>query len=179
MDVMIDLETLGTKHDAVVLTLGAVKFDPYSEGVTDQTLYFKIDVDQQVTLGREVNDKTVEWWGTQPDVVREEAFSEIDRVSLDDATAQLNKFLVGVTNIWAHGPAFDIVILEDLYRQLGKPIPWNFWQIRDSRTLFCLGVDPRDKNREDLHNALGDSISQALGVQKVFSQLNLKPAFSV
>ena len=33
--------------------------------------------------------------------------------------------------------AFDIVILENLYEQLGISI-WNFWQIRDSRTVFSL-----------------------------------------
>ena len=27
---MIDIETLGTKPDAVVLTVGGVKFDPYN-----------------------------------------------------------------------------------------------------------------------------------------------------
>jgi hypothetical protein len=30
MDIMLDLETLGTRPDCVILTLGAIKFDPYT-----------------------------------------------------------------------------------------------------------------------------------------------------
>jgi hypothetical protein len=36
---MIDLETLSTKLDTVILTLGAVKFDPYSKAEPSEPLY--------------------------------------------------------------------------------------------------------------------------------------------
>jgi hypothetical protein len=68
---------------------------------------------------------------------------------------------------------FDIVILENLYRQLGLPCPWNFWQIRDSRTLLSTHGDPRDKNKAGLHNALEDCVSQAQAVQIVFEQCGI------
>ena len=100
-------------------------------------------------------------------MVRDEALSDDNRVTLDHFTSQLNKFLVGVDNIWAQGPVFDIVMLENLYRQLGKPVPWNYWQIRDSRTLFGTHGDPREKGRVGHHNALDDCKYQALGVQQI------------
>jgi hypothetical protein len=174
MDVMLDLETLSTRPEAVILTIGAVKFDPYSNHIDiENGLYHRIDVDEQTALNRHVQEETLNWWGKQDPEVMEEAMGEHNRVGLDDFCADLNRFLVGVENIWCQGPCFDIVILENLYRQLVKPTPWQFWQIRDSRTLFGTHGDPRDKNRKAAHNALMDCVYQAEGVQKIYSDLKL------
>jgi len=124
-------------------------------------------------LGREVQEDTLEWWGRQAEDVREEALGETGRISLTDMYQQLNRFLVGVNNIWCQGPAFDIVILENIYRQMSWPTPWQFWQIRDSRTLFGVHGDPREKNKAGLHNALEDCISQAQGVQEIYHRLKI------
>jgi len=173
MDCMIDLESLGTRPDCAILTLGAVKFDPFEVDRFGDGLYFRIDVNEQLELGREVQEDTLEWWGRQAEDVREEALGETGRISLTDMYQQLNRFLVGVNNIWCQGPAFDIVILENIYRQMGWPTPWQFWQIRDSRTLFGVHGDPREKNKAGLHNALEDCISQAQGVQEIYHRLKI------
>ena len=101
MDVMLDLETLGTRPGCVILTLGAVKFDPYSLREPDSGIYFRVDVDEQTALGREVQEDTLNWWLNQSEDIREEALGETDRVSLETLYRDLNKFLVGVDNIWA------------------------------------------------------------------------------
>ena len=177
MDVMLDLESLGTRPDCAILTLGAVKFDPFIPDAFGDSLYFRIDVDEQLALGREIQQDTLNWWAKQADDVREEALGEEGRVSLETMYRDLNRFCVGVENIWCQGPAFDIVILENIYRQMGWPTPWQFWQIRDSRTLFGVHGDPREKGKAGLHNALEDSISQARGVQLTFNKLGLKKPF--
>jgi hypothetical protein len=66
------------------------------------------------------------------------------------------------------------VIIENLYRQLGKPLPWNFWQLRDTRTLFDLGYDS-DMPKNSKHNALEDAIRQSVGVQNIYRKLNIRP----
>jgi hypothetical protein len=175
MDVMLDLETLSTRPESVILTIGAVKFDPFGDTVdVDNGLYYRVDVDEQLALDRHILESTVEWWGNQDPEVREEALGERDRVSLDEMTRGLNRFLVGVENIWCQGPAFDVVILENLYRQLTKPTPWQFWQISDSRTLFKTHGDPRDKNRAAAHNALMDCYYQADAVQEIYRTVGVK-----
>jgi len=173
MDVMLDIETISTRPDATILTFGACKFSPYDQNDITQGIYFRINVDEQITLGRHVDDGTIAWWGTQAEDVYNEAFSPEDRISLEDFSKELNRFLVGCTNIWAQGPVFDIVILENLYRQMGLPCPWQFWQIRDSRTLLSSLGDPREKNKAGLHNALEDCVSQAKAVQTVFNRYNI------
>ena len=174
---MLDIETLSQTPDAVVLTIGAIKFDPYTQDSFGPALYIRPDVDEQLASGRTYTDETVEWWSKQPAAVREEALGTEGRISVEQTYQELNRFLVGANNIWTQGPVFDICIIENLYRQHGWPIPWNFWQISDSRTLFKIHGDPRDKNRESLHNALEDCISQAEAVQKIYKKLDLKPRF--
>jgi len=173
-DIMLDLETLGTRPGCVILTLGAVKFDPYSFQEPGPGIYFRVDVDEQTALGREVQEDTLAWWIGQADDIREEALGEQDRVSLDTLYRDLNRFLVGANNIWAQGPLFDFAILENLYRQMGWPTPWQYWQIRDSRTLFGVHGDPRIKGKAGLHNALEDCVSQAVAVQQVYNKLGIQ-----
>ena len=174
---MLDCETLSTRPDATILTFGACKFSPYNQEEITQGIYFRINVDEQISLGSHVDDNTIAWWGEQADDVREEALGDGDRISLDEFTKQLNRFIVGCDNIWAQGPVFDIVILENLYRRMGLPCPWQFWQIRDSRTLLSSLGDPREKNKAGLHNALEDCVSQAQAVQQVYKRAGIqKPA---
>ena len=171
---MIDLETLSTNPDAVILTVGGVKFNPYSSVEPSQGMYFRVDVDSQTKQGRDVMEDTLDWWSNQPAEIREEALGDKDRISLQDMIKTINKWSVGVDVFWCQGPLFDYAILQNLYKQIGHPVPWQYWQIRDSRTLFSLV--PRDPNekREALHNALADCYFQAKKVQKIYKQLNLK-----
>jgi len=169
---MVDLETMAVSPNAVVLSLGAVHFNPYGNGYGDK-LYFRINIDDQDALGREVDPNTITWWSQQDPVVMEEAFSPDNRISLVDAIDQFHKFAWGCDAFWAHGSIFDIVIIENIYKQLGKPVPWQYWQIRDTRTLFDLGVDP-DMPKGGKHDALQDAIRQSVGVQTVYAKLKIR-----
>ena len=171
---MIDLETLSTNPEAVILTIGGVKFDPYTHAEPSQGMYFRVDVDSQTAKGREVMQETLDWWATQPKEISEEALGDKDRISLEEMVKTINKWSVGVDVFWCQGPLFDYAILQNIYKQLGHPAPWQYWQIRDSRTLFSLV--PRDLNekRTGLHNALEDCYFQARKVQKVYKQLGIK-----
>jgi len=169
---MIDLETMATGPNATILTLGAVTFNPWGNGFSDK-LYLRVDIDDQDALGREVDPNTLDWWSKQDPAIMEEAFSPDDRVPLKEAVDRFHKFAWGCDTFWSHGATFDLVIMENLYRQLGKPLPWNFWQLRCTRTLFDLGWDP-DMPKGGKHNALQDAIRQSVGVQTIYRKLNIK-----
>lgn len=170
---MVDLETMAVTPKAVVLTLGAVHFNPYGNGYSDK-LYLRFDLDDQDKLGREIDPNTLDWWAQQDKAVMEEAFSPDDRVPLASAIDQFHKFAWGCDAFWAHGSLFDIAILEDLYRQLERTPPWQYWQIRDTRTMFDLGWDP-DMPKAGKHDALQDAIRQSIGVQNIYTKLKIKP----
>lgn len=167
---MIDLETLDVIPSATVLTLGAVKFNPLDDSEPHSELYLKIDINDQDILGRTVSDSTLEWWSTQDPKIMEEAFDQTNAISVEEALSAINKWVVGVDEIWGHGYGFDITILENMYRSIGKPIPWQFWQISDSRTITKrMPVDPRKAMQSSLHNALADAYFQAKSVQIMFN----------
>lgn len=166
---MVDLETLDIRPSATVLSLGAVKFDPFSESEPHSELYLKILVDDQDRLGRSTNDSTVAWWSQQDPAVMEEAFDQTNAVTVEEALRQLSRWCVGVDELWGQGYGFDYTMLEDMYRSTETPIPWQFWQISDARTITKrMPRDPRKDMQTDLHNALADAYYQAKSVQKIF-----------
>lgn len=173
---MIDIETLGTEPECVVMSVGAVKFNPFSNDEPFEKKHWKLDIDSQSEKGRIIREDTLQWWAKQDEHVREAAFSEHDRIYLGDFFKELNKWCVGVQDIWCQGPQFDMVILENLYRQFKSHHNWAYWQIRDSRTLFAmLPEDPRKAVQEDLHDALADAYWQATCVQQAFKFFNILP----
>ena len=104
----------------------------------------------------------------------EEAFSEAGRMDIDTMLDQLTKWLVGVDVIWGHGYGFDITILDHLLLSKGHNLPWNFWNVRDSRTLFQLmPKDPRKAMAFAAHNALEDCRAQAQCVQYCYRELGI------
>jgi len=71
---MVDLETMAVSPTVVILTLGAVHFNPYGNGYSDK-LYFRISIDDQDALGREIDENTLDWWSKQsPEIMEEDCF---------------------------------------------------------------------------------------------------------
>jgi len=178
-DIMIDLETLATSPDAAILTIGAVKFDPFGDDVNDPKctkFYTRVDLDSCDKIGLVTNDDTIAWWANQSKEAQDEAFGETDRIDIVDAMHQLYKFCWGAKRVWSHGSGFDVIICEHIFRKIGKAIPWSFWEVRDTRTLFDIGINP---NRPPVlkHHALEDAWNQAVGVQNVFKTLQCTTKF--
>lgn len=179
-DIMIDLETLATSPNASVLTIGAIRFDPFNNDIDSPTcekLYLKVDLDSCDELGLEVNDDTIEWWGQQSKEAQDEAFSAEGRIHIREAFDKLYKFCWGAKRVWSHGASFDTVICENIFRKLNKACPWSFWQVRCTRTLFDIGIDPK-RPPVLKHHALEDAWNQAVGVQNVFQRLRSSTQFN-
>ena len=172
-DIMIDLETLDVLPSATILTIGAVKFDPFGDDINEpacQKFYVRVDVDSCDRLGCTVSPSTLEWWSNQSQAAQDEAFDPANRIDITDAMTQLYKFCWGAKRVWSHGAGFDVIICEHLFRKMGKAIPWQFWEVRDTRTLFDIGINP-NRATVTAHNALADAVDQAQGVQKVYRTL--------
>lgn len=168
----VDLETLDVLPSAVVLSLGAVKFDPYKSDEPHSEIYFKINIDDQNRFNRTTSDGTLAWWSKQDPHILEEALDQEGSISVEQALDSLRKFSVGVGVFWGQGYGFDFTILEHMYRSVSQNIPWNFWQIRDSRTLFSMcPSDPRSGIQTEKHNALADAYYQAKAIQIAYSEL--------
>ena len=72
-DVMMDIEALSTQLGAVVLTIGAVIFDPESDRI-GQTFAIRLPAQEQIDRGALVDVDTIQWWMDQSLEARQAAF---------------------------------------------------------------------------------------------------------
>lgn len=169
-DLMIDIEGLGTGPDTTILTIAAQSFDPVGSGYHERFYYARIDLESQAN--RSIQQDTINWWANQPDQAKEEAFGEQGRIPLDQALDELAKFIWQSKLIWANGPTYDMNIIEHAYKSYGKSLPWQFYVVRDARTIYSLWPDlPRPPTS---HHALEDCRRQIDMLQATLKHLNIK-----
>lgn len=137
---VIDLETLGKRDDAVVLSIGLsmVTFNRDIGGFkVDGTAYFDLTgtVFEQLRMGRTIDQDTVAWWS---DPARDKAATALKPsvTSLgshgDVLASELNTNSHGMPiMLWGYGSGFDCNKIETLFPKL----PIKFWNHRCLRTL--------------------------------------------
>jgi len=137
-DVMIDIETLSTAPDALVLSIGARQFDCVGrEGPWfGEALLVVPDLVDQLLMGRRVDRSTQEWWSKQDPQAATHWRTPSKAFTVRTALAELHTFVRDAPRVWARGPHFDIAILDSLYQCYGMKSPWRYNTIRDVRT-YC------------------------------------------
>jgi hypothetical protein len=168
-DLMIDLETLSTRPDAMVIAIGAVGFGPEGLG---QEFYAAI---RPGTAMGHIDERTVAWWMGQSNEARS-VFREdnTDSLSLAAALQAFGAFVRSFgpdLRIWGHGSSFDLPIIESAFRACGHPLPWGHRAARDTRTIFDLTGTKVVMPETAKHNALSDARAQAAAVISAASQL--------
>lgn len=169
-DLMIDIEGLGTGPDTTILTIAAQSFDPLGSGYHERHYYARITLESQET--RSIQQDTINWWATQPTAAREEAFNEQGRIPLDRALDELAIFIWQSKLIWANGPTYDMNIIEHAYKSYCKPLPWQYYVVRDARTIYSLY--PNLPKPPTSHHALEDCRRQIDMLQATLQYLNVK-----
>jgi hypothetical protein len=171
-DIMIDIESLDTSPYCVILTIGAVRFDPKGTGVVERLELRPTIEDQTEVYNRVINDDTIRWWGTQNPAALEEAMGDQDRESFKECMEKLYKFCWNRRAVWSNGASFDCVVMETAWQQLDMRIPWPFYTVRDTRTLYeVAGVKLKDGGHVTSHKAVEDAERQAIVVQKAYKKL--------
>ena len=174
--VMIDIETMGVKPTAPIVSIGACYFDPLTGKIGNT---FKVLVNwQDPGLGceRVFEPRTVQWWMRQSAEAQGSILGIPDE-ELDDALMQLSSFLIDMEFLWCTGMLVDIGILENAYDQINIECSWNYRQLRDGRTMIDLAQRlevPKPKRVGIPHDPLCDAIWQVAGVSAVWQRLFLK-----
>ena len=170
--IMIDCETLGTTASAVVLSIGAVKFDLVSDKIDDNGFYASVSIDSNLDYGRRIQEGTLLWWLKQ-DISAQTVFHE-EKVNLADALVDLSDWIDSDDyTVWSNGADFDIPMLTHAYSQVQVEVPWKFYNCRCYRTYKNL---PGAKNIRVpplgvKHNALSDAYQQAQTLQAIHAAL--------
>src|ERR1035437_5938474 len=106
--IMLDLETMSTRANAAIVSIGAVKFT-FESGMTDEFL-INVDPISCHKKGLHIDPSTIEWWKTQP----KEAMDAWKQNPQDIiyALEELNLFIGSTPKqlVWCQGASFDFPI---------------------------------------------------------------------
>lgn len=169
---MVDLETLGTTADSVILSIGAVKFDLATGKIDDAGFYSSISVESNLAWKRRISEDTLLWWFKQ-DAAAQQVFFEPKDV-LEDALVQFSDWIGnGDYEVWSNGADFDLPMLAHAFSTCGIEIPWKFWNSRCFRTYKNLpGAKAVNVPFTGVkHNALSDAAHQAQAVSAIHAAL--------
>lgn len=174
-DVMIDLETGDTLATAVILSIGACRFDAWSEEIEDNAFYRAVTVQSNLDLGRTFSASTLQFWMGQANSAKAVWFDK-DAVPLKDALLELSDWIGNrKTYLWSMGANFDEPMLAHAFAQCGVTTPWQFWDVRCMRhqkelpgAKAVYNSVPREGTH---HNALDDAIHQARCCQAINRRL--------
>jgi len=183
--VILDIETLGSVNNSVVLSVGMVAVDSTKDYTFDELIrdgyYAKLDVKSQVDAGRKIHKDTLQWWNEQGKAAqhilnpspKDMHWSKLreNMISwLTDQGCDIHK-----VKCYSRGSHFDFGILHDLFRiteGVGQDdLPWRYWNIHDSKTVvftllgrdvWDLGVEPEGFIH---HDCLHDAAREYLTIQ--------------
>lgn len=171
---MIDLETLSTRGHSVIVAIAGIKFDrkaPHAPLEKMKTFFERVNTDSCVSLGLHVDPKTVSWWNSQDPEIKEELFKE-PRSDIKSVLIRFSEWFKNSKLVWSHGATFDIPILAEAYSRCDMTPPWEFWDARDTRTIFDLArITNKDLPREKQHHPLNDCWRQIWGVKESMKKL--------
>ena len=180
--VMVDLETMGKKHNAPIVAIGAVVFDP-ATGSIGESFYKVVCLESSVNWGAVIDPSTVIWWLKQSSEARSAIVND-DAIPLLDALLQFREFISDnvaggskKAQVWGNGASFDNSILRSSYDCIAEDYPWEYWNDRDVRTMVelgqAIGFDPKTTIpfEGDRHNALADAIHQARYVSAIWQRI--------
>lgn len=178
---MVDLETMGNKSNAPIVSIGAVFFNP-NTGNTGAEFYTAVSLESSMLLGGVPDAGSIIWWLKQSPEARS-AIAMADTMPLIDALELFSDFISENSDagpdvqVWGNGASFDNVILRSSYDRANIECPWKFRNDRDVRTMTelgkAIGVNPRyDIPFDgDIHNALSDARHQVKYVSAIWQKL--------
>ncbi|EIW9130673.1 exonuclease [Klebsiella pneumoniae] len=180
--VMLDLETMGKKSDAPIVSIGAVIFDPET-GFLGETFYKLVSLESAVSWGAEIDPSTVIWWMKQSSEARSEIAND-NAIQLDDALLQFSEFVFEnipggceTAQIWGNGATFDNTVLRSSFERACLDCPWDYRNDRDVRTMVelgkAIGFDAKTSIpfEGERHNSLVDAQHQARYVSAIWQRL--------
>jgi exodeoxyribonuclease VIII len=179
---MIDIETMGKKPGAPVVSIGAVFFAP-DTGETGAEFYQVISLESCMSFGAVPDASTILWWLKQSAEARSEILVD-DAVGLVEALEMFDSFIADnaangsrKVQLWGNGSSFDCSLIETAFELADIPFPIERWNYRDVRTVVemgkAVGINPRYEIpfEGDLHHALDDARHQVKYVSKIWQVL--------
>lgn len=187
--IMIDIETMGVGVDASILSIGAIRFNPFTmlTDTRDTThtisnsnptyFYERATLKSNLAVGRVVDAQTLEtFWMENLDAFKEATSKP--RVGIKEMLNDLRHWYnmcEGNEPVWANGSTFDLTILNHAYETvLGSRPPWRYKDELDLRTMYRFMSQSWSRtNNPEKHNPVWDSWAQAMDLARIFRDINI------
>lgn len=176
MDVMLDIETLGTKPGSIILSIGACVFDSELPENAWPTFYSVINRANSEALGLTADPKTLDWWSRQTKEARQVLIQaeDLDSPSLFTVLRNFNAWLQDYqpVTMWGNGSDFDNVLVTAAYQKCNMQPNWKYAHNRCFRTLKNLFPGWCIEARQGVHhNALDDALHQARSAANILGKI--------
>ena len=177
-NVMVDLETLGTDSNSVIISISAVAFD-LSTGKTGKEFEVGINLLEQALNGGIIDTDTIKWWASQDEKAKK-SLTNIKAETIEKALEAFNKYLLNAVNcesndikLWGNGSGFDNVLIRNLYRRSNIKFALPYWCDNDVRTLVTLAnINTRNFEFKGIkHNGIDDCKHQINYCVKAYGDL--------
>ena len=157
LDLMLDIETLGTDNDTTLIQLACVAFDIRTGNIVSEFNEF-IDIGQTKDL--KITGSTVKWW-LKTDSTLFKSLIERGSLSEREVFEKLYNWIKGLQEIYSlylHGnsPMFDNQIVKTKLAQYGFSYPISYKNDRCVRTivdLYCAKKGISEKQFKDIHKS--------------------------
>lgn len=185
-DIMVDIETLGTKQGASIFQIAAVSFD-ITTGETLDSIDLIGDIAKYPNLS--TDGSTLKWWLSTDkqllhDLLHEGTHSETELLTKfhEWLTSQSETGDMKDVYLWGNGILFDNAKLQYAFTNAGLTYPISYKNDRDVRTILELatlksGLDYREirdsvvLETERLHDAFDDVNRQIRYIRKCYEIL--------
>lgn len=170
LNLMVDLETTGTRAGCCILSIGLVMFD--RDAILES---LEIGVDHGSCIEYDMYDDplTLQWWDEQAVEARDRAFS--GRVHINDAIGRVREFCGGTRKgmqVWGNGSDFDLPILGHAFAATNQEWVTDFWNHRCYRTVKNLFRSVKPDPLEGVkHGAVDDALFQARHLLKIHKRI--------
>lgn len=178
INIMLDLETVGTHPGSGILSIGACTFTTdyvdKSPIVNKSFFYAGISFNSLKDEGFDYCNETLKWWLDQAPDAYAKAFSGTDSIS-----SALYKFTAWIATlgcepvIWGNGSDFDNAILAAAYKKMGMVQPWKYKNSRCYRTLKELYPAIKPAEFKGLrHDPVSDALNQAVHAELILEAIH-------
>ena len=176
---MVDIETLGTSPDSVILEISTILFTDTHGVKQNSPATYIFDRNHQVSVGRTVDQSTLDWWDEK---LSDKSYAPQDKIHLElllnnksvnvtpkDAHPILTNSLKPVTGyIWCKGASFDFPIIKSFFKSFGLSDPFsdnkNYRKQMDLRTYETIardmGFTGYTTHRKGAHISFDDCLDQ-------------------
>lgn len=184
-DMMVDLEAISHYSTGAILSIACVPFKLTDTNtmveLKDRGLNIKLSIKDQISKGFDSSPETLAWWKTQSEEAKKILIPSDDDLTIEQACDVLDEYFEKWVDkkksfFYSRGIQYDFPFFQNLYRQAGREMPINSWNLIDTKTMIrTLTFDeyaryPISKDKLEgfvAHDALSDACKEVLVVQEL------------